>query len=224
MGSPSHAHTGTVRFTSMNLQRTPDRGRTSLYERSDRPGLIFKPRVDQVGPRSFRIMGLRDDERTVPWGFWGGLLAVAVGVGILGYGGVTGLWALWDMVGAIAVLTVGILLMRYGARTSLAEEPCAEIDLSEGTIRLMSSTAGVALPEIRIADVTEVVFGMTRYPVSKGEGAVNVEAYTLLVRHASDTLVPVVEVSPDKDQLFGVAKFIARVTGQRMTQVGIGVK
>lgn len=197
---------------------------TVLFERSDRPGLIFKPRVEQPGPQIFRIVGRRDDPGTTPWGFWGGVLAVTVGLAVLAYEGVTGLWAIWDLVGSIAVIVVGLLLLRFGARTSLTDEPCAEVDLAERRIRLLSSTESLPLPDLAIDDVVEVVFGMTRYPVSVGKDSPKVDAYSLLVRHHSDTLVPIVEVSPDKDELFGVARFIARVTGQPLTQVGIGVK
>lgn len=209
------------------MTQSPVNGRasgTTLLERADRPGLIFTPRVDRLTPQTFRVVGYRDDERTIPWGFWGGVFAIVVGAAVLAYEGLTGLWAIWDLVGAIAAIAAGLLLMRFGTRSSLREEPCAEIDLHQGTIRLLSSTEGLALPEIRLADVTEVVFGMTRYPVSRGKGAVKVEAFSLLVRHSSDTLIPIVEVSPDKDHLFGVAKFVGSLVGRDVTQVGLGVK
>lgn len=205
----------------------PPNGRahqTALLERGDQPGLIYKPQLRRPRPTLFQIVGARDNDNIVPWGFWGGVLAMVVSVLIIGYEGVTGLWAIWDLAGGIALLTAGLLMMRFGARTSLTDEPCAEIDLAEGTLRLTSSTEALALPEVRIADLTEVVYGVTTYPVSSAPGAVHVEAYTLLVRHSSDTLLPVIEASPDKDAMYGLAMFLSRVTRLPLTQVGRGIK
>lgn len=204
----------------------PDRPRTTtaLLERADQPGLIFRPTVARVGAERFIIAGQKDDASVIPWGFWGGMFAVAVGAVVFAYEGVTGLWAIWDMVGALAAIAFGLLLMKFGTRTSLTDEPCAELDLQSGRLRLLSSSEGIALPDVHLDELTEIVFGMTRYPVSRERGAVNVDAYSLLVRHASDTLIPVVEVSPDKDSLYGVARFLSRVTGLNVTQVGRGIK
>lgn len=204
----------------------PDRPRTTtaLLERADKPGLIFRPMVQRAGAQRFIIAGKKDDDSVIPWGFWGGIFAVAVGAVVFAYEGVTGLWAIWDMLGALAAIAVGLLLMRFGSRSSLTDEPCAEVDLTARTLRLLSSTEEMALPQISLDDIDEIVFGMTRYPVSRERDAVKVEAYSLLVRHASDTLLPVVEVSPDKELLYGVARFLSRVTGLDITQVGRGIK
>lgn len=197
---------------------------TALIQRADQPGLIFKPRVTRSAESVFRIIGYRDNENVVPWGFWGGLLAVAVGAVVLAWEGLTGLWAFWDLIGALAAVAVGLLMMRFGARTSLTEEPCAEVNVQTRRLRLLTSGEEVALPDVSLDDLEEIVFGMTRYPVSRDRGAVKVEAFSLLVRHNSNTLIPIVEASPDKDELFGVARFLAGTTGLRVTQVGRGVK
>lgn len=205
------------------MMRAPDGfGNTSLVERADRPGLIYKPRVLRE-QHLFRIVGDRDDERIVPWGFWGGILALTVGILIIGYEGVTGLWEIWNLAGAIAAMTLGLLLTRFAAFTSLREEPCAELDLAAGTLRLTSSN-DIALPEVAIADLTEIVYGMTTYPVSSAAGAVRVEAFSLLVRHQSDVLLPLIEASPDKDELYGLARFLSQAMRLPIAQVGLGVK
>jgi hypothetical protein len=208
------------------MNDVPDRPRTTtaLLERADRPGLIYGPVVQQLAPDRFAVVGQKDDASVIPWGFWGGLVAVAAGAVVLAYQGLTGLWAFWNLVWALIPMAFGLILMRFGSRSSLRAEPCAEIDLRTGTLRLLSSTENIALPEVRLDDLTEIVFGMTRYPVSHDRGAVDVDAYSLLVRHASDTLIPVVEVSPDKDSLFAIARFLSRVTGLQIMQVGRGVK
>lgn len=208
----------------MTLVPHGGRTQTSLLERADRPGLIYRPRVVRPSPTLFRIVGDRDDEAVIPWGFWGGVFAIVVGASVIGYEGVTGLWAIWDLTGAIAAITIGLLLMRFGSRTSLREEPCAELDLAAGTLRLTSSSESAALPEVGLSELNEIVYGMTTYPVSSSPGAVRVQAYSLLVRHQSDTLLPIVEASPDKEALFGLAQFLGRVMRLPITQVGLGVK
>lgn len=205
-------------------RRADPHGGTALLERADRPGLIYSPRVVRVSDSAFRIVGRRDDEKVVPWGFWGGVFALAVGAILLGYEGITGLWAIWDLAGAIAAIVLGLLLVRFAARTSLRDEPCAEVDLRAQTLRLTSSSEGVALPEVPLHELTEVVYGMTRYPVSSAPDAVRVEAFSLLVRHQSDTLLPIIEASPDKEDLFVLARFLSQATRLPIAHVGLGVR
>lgn len=197
--------------------------RTSLLKRADAPGLIYRPRVVRHSATLFQLVGMRDDEAIVPWGLWGGVFAAAVGVGLIIYEGVTGLWAFWDLTGAIAAIVIGLLLMRFGRRSSLEPEPCAEIDLEQRTLRLTSS-AEVALPIVSLDDITEVVYGMTSFPVSSAENAIHVDAFSLLVRYGDNLLLPVIEVSPDKDELYMIARFISQVTRTPLTQVGAGVR
>lgn len=196
---------------------------TALISRADKPGLIYRPRLVRAAPTLFRLVGMRDNESVIPWGFWGGVFALAVGLGVIIYEGVSGLWAVWDLTWAIAAVVVGVITMRVGRRTSLEPEPCAEIDLDARTLRLTSSSE-VALPEVSLDEVTEIVYGMTSYPVSSAANAVKIDAFSLLVRHGDNTLLPVVEASPDKDALYQVARFLSQVTRTPLTQVGLGVR
>jgi len=196
-------------------------GPTRLVGVSPGNHLVFRPRVEQASVRTHRIVAEIDDGQT-PWGFWGGVLSAAVGASVIAFEGLRGLWDPAYLLTAVAVMVVGLLLMRFGRRTSLDGYVCAEIDQVTRWLVLPGDGDG-PLP-VHLDEVTEVVFGMMKYPVSASPSAVEVDAYTVMVRRGTDVMLPVVEATPDKEWAYDVAGYLAEMTGLDVTQVGIGIK
>ena len=175
-------------------------------------GLVFKPIVHLIAPDTFRLMGEQRDESIVPWGFWFGAIFATIGAAILVYFGSLGFWSVGETALGVGAVVTGLLFFRYGVTSRLRELELAMIDGPRGTLAL------VGKPQFSLAEIEEVVFGLTRYP----EAGVKVQVFTLLIR-VGDTLFPVVEASPDKGLLFEVAKVISRLSGAPLKQVGEGV-
>jgi hypothetical protein len=182
--------------------------------------LLYRVAVQTRGRQCVRITGTYDDESVVAWGFYGGILTAVAGVAGLAYEGLLGLWNVWPTFLFSFTLVVGLLMMRFGPRSTLDEREIATVDLVERTLTI---DADSSRPELLLDDVSEIVFGLTRYPLSGDKKSVRVQAASVLVR-VGDRLVTVVNACTDKDSAYGVARFLGSVTGLPVKQVGAGVK
>jgi len=182
--------------------------------------LVFRPQFEVRGPNRLELVGEHDDEDTIPWGLWGGIVAVVAGMVLIIYEGAYGFHSFWSIAVAVLVIGFGAILARYGARTSLRSISLGRVDLQSGIFWIEDED----WQPVRLDRVEEVVYAMIKYPVSKKKKkAVKVQAFTVLLRVA-DELVPVVEASPDKGQVYAIAKTFAQWTGNEVSHVGIGVK
>lgn len=189
---------------------------------ADAPRLIYDPTLRQTSMERFEVTGRRDDSSVIAWGFWGGLLALVVAVGLVI--GAQNVYSVWDIAWAVAALAVGLLFYRFGRRSSTCEELLCEIDLGREALSWPTDGPGEGVLTVGFDAITELVFGMTRYPVSEKRRDVDVHAFTLLVRDDDERLVPVVEASPDKEAVHEIAKFLAQQLRTHITYVGVGIK
>jgi hypothetical protein len=204
------------------LTGEPERPRTELEWEG--PGqLVYEPRIRQVGFDHYAVEGKCEDRNQVAWGFWGGLLAIAVALLLLSSGFAT--ISMWDLFWAMVAIGVGVLLYRFGERSSLREEVLCEIDIPrEQLIWPAGTIADDEERHVRFDEVTEIVFGMTRLPVTSSDARVRVDAFTLLVRTPAEKLIPVIEGSPYKEEVHEIGEFLGELTGKSMTYVGRGIR
>jgi hypothetical protein len=191
----------------------------------DGPGhLVFEPALHQVGPRRFLVEGRSEIESGIPWGFWGGVLAL--GALLLLLANAASFWTMWDFLWAALAILVGVFLYRYGRRSSLGDVVLLDIDIGWGAMRWPADTVTGEGAErvVELDDVTEVVFGMTRMPVTARSRDVRVDAFTLLVRTREDHLIPVIEGSPYKGEVHDIGRFLADKIGCQLTYVGRGIQ
>lgn len=206
----------------VDLLEPPASSATTL--RWEGPGrLVYQPALHQVGVDRYAVKGKREGPRSVPWGFWGGLLFV--GVAIFALFGAQSIYTLWEVFWVVLGLSIGALMFRYGPKSQLEEATLCEIDGRRGELHWPDG-AQSGLDEMRVGfeAVTEVVFGMTRLPVSDSGDDAHVDAFALLVRTERDELIPVVEGSPYKGSVHEIAQFLADATQTELTYVGRGIK
>jgi hypothetical protein len=115
-------------------------------------------------------------------------------------------------------MTVALITARFGPRTSLVPVSLARIDLQLRHIEVEGAAP------LHFAEVSEVVYAMVKYPVDMSARAVKVDAFTVMLRNADGDLLPLLEASPDKNEVFMIAKACASWTGLDITHVGLGVK
>ncbi|MBA2661138.1 MAG: hypothetical protein H0U74_02490 [Bradymonadaceae bacterium] len=228
MGVTSHVDTLSFQGTEMvehGGEPASLHGEVVVIE-SKKPSLIHDPAIEQVNATAFRIVGKRDDSTIVPWGFWGAfLMAVVLGLVIV-FRGASGLYSMWDAFWVAIALSTGAIMFKLGRRTSLNKELLCEVDMARQMMLWPSrdddpNSTMLAVP---FEELSEVVFGMTRYPVSARRADVMVHAFTLLVRDGQDRLVPIIEASPNKEEAHRIGLFLAENIGLPMTYVGIGIK
>lgn len=219
MGSTSNALAPENRARKLTLEDRELETRPTRLRPSPHSELLFRPQFEVRGPQSLELVAERDDENTVPWGLWGGLLAVVAGIVLIVYEGAYGFHSFWTIAIAVAVIGLGAIVARFGARSSLTQISLGRVDLQSGVYWIESEE----LQPIRLDSVGEVVYAMIKYPVSRERKAVKVQAFTVLLR-VEDELIPVVEASPDKAQAFAIARTFAQWTGNDVSHVGIGVK
>lgn len=202
-------------------------------------GLIYDPRVHPVSDSAVQIRGRREVPGTVPWGFWGGLLVAMVAVFLVT--GARNFFYLWDIIWALGALAVGLMLFRYGRRSTLREELLCTLDLERQLIQWPATRAPRrggkpvadtqpaqdALPAqgelvLSFDEVTEVVFAMIDYPLSAREPEVRVHAFTLLVRDSDERLIPIIEASPDKTETHQISRLLGHQLGRGVSYVGKG--
>lgn len=189
--------------------------------------LIYDPVLEEVrqrgyGVRGFRVTG-KVEGNAVAWGFWGAFLMVLILALVVVFRGASGLYSTWDMFWVMVGLTIGALMFKSGKRSSLTRELLCEIDLQQ-QMMLWPTGGREAMIAVEFAELTELVFGMTYYPISHQRRDVKVHAFTLLARDSQNRLIPIVEASPDKEETHEIAKFIGRNMGLPLTYVGLGIK
>ena len=188
------------------------------------PGqIVYEPRIRQVGLEHYAIEGKCEDRNHIAWGFWGALMAVAVMLLVLSSG--LAMLSMWDIFWAMASISVGVLLYQFGDRSSLREEVLCEINVPQEHIVWPQGTIDRdEHRQLRFDEVTEIVFGMTRLPVTSSDARVRVDAFTLLVRTPRDKLIPVIEGSPYKEEVHNIGELLGELTGHSMTYVGRGIR
>ncbi len=202
--------------------RAPGADRLMIPANEASGKLVFDPVVRPSGPNRFQIRGRRSQSGVIAWGFWGGLLAVIVAVGLIV--SAASIYTLWDIMGAVLVLVVGVVLYRFGPRSSMRDDVLCEVNLDRATLAwpgALGSGAELVLP---FDDVTELVFGMTDFPVSPKRRDVSVHAFTLLVRDDAQRLIPIIEATPNKGEAHNIAKILADEIGQPIRYVGKGIQ
>lgn len=186
----------------------------------DRPRrLIYDPEIVRSGPSRFQVRGEFEDKTIVAWGFWGGVLVAAVSLALIFNS--RAIYTPWDMIWSMLAIVVGVFLYRFGKRSSLREEVLCEIDLLRGEFAWRSGDDGRLA--IGFDDITEIVYGMTKYPVSERRSDVYVHAFTLLVRDGEERLIPVVEATPDKEKAHAIAETLSRELRMSISYVGEGI-
>ncbi len=195
-----------------------------LVRNEDAPRLVFDPAIERVygqGVHAFRVSG-RLAENVVPWGFWGAtLIAVVLGMVVV-FRGATGLYSLWDTFWVVLALLVGTVMFKLGRRSSLSKELLCELDLNQQL--MLWPREGETQLAVPFEELTELVFGMTYYPVSQKRKDVMVHAFTLLARDSQNRLIPIVEASPDKEKTHEIGVFLGRNMRLPLKYVGLGIK
>lgn len=182
--------------------------------------LLYGVNARTVGRREVHVIGRIDDETAVAWGFYGGLITAIAGLVGLTYEGLIGFWNVWPTFLFALALVVGLLMARFGRRSTMEEREIALVDLVDRRLTIR----GDDTYDIALDDVVEIVFGLTRYPISGDRRSVKVQAASVLVRLVDERLVTVVNACTDKDATYGVARFLGSLTGLSVKQVGEGVK
>lgn len=196
-------------------------------------GLVYNPSIRQVSQTHFQICGRREVSGTIPWGFWGGILVAFVAYFLIT--GSQGFWSVLDIVWALIALSVGLLLFRYGRRSSLRLDVLCGLDLEREVIFWPASqpdtlgdkaanpgTFGQGELALNFNEIEEVVFAMIDYPLSMQKDDVDVHAFTLLVRDGAQRLIPIIEATPAKTEAHEIAKMIAGQLRLKISYVGKG--
>lgn len=206
MGIASDANRGTNTDAGIIRRLTP-----SVAE------LVYSPRL-VAQPWGAELVAKRDNPKIITWGLWGAVSAAIVGFTTLVYEGYRG-FNNWYTVGlAVCLMTIALLTARFGPRTSLVPVSLARIDLQRRQVEVDGT------PPLHFDDVSEVVYAMVKYPVEQNARSVKVDAFTVMLRNADGDLLPLLEASPDKNEVFRIAKACASWTGLEITHVGLGVK
>lgn len=197
-------------------------GPARLVESRD-PAMVYNPRVRQRPQGIIEILGMRDNPRITPWGFWGGALLGGLVVFLVFFAGGTGFRSLGSLGAFSVALLVALAMFKLGRRTSLEEGLLCELDLGRQMVGWPTSLveSSVVVP---FEEVQEIVYGMVLYPVSREENASKIQAFTVLVRDGSEQLLPIIEATPNKEEAHGIALFLARILQIPVTYVGLGIQ
>jgi hypothetical protein len=156
--------------------------------------------------------------------FWGLMCIVGTAVAMLLVPSLRNFYEPMDVVvPAIAVLT-GVGLLVAAGRPNPSLVLLAHVDREEGTIRVTGDTAPVMQGQERVVwhdEIASIVFGLTRYEFEHKKG-VTVEAFTVCLRLFDGSVLPIVEASPLKQELFEVAKALSAVCHAPIEQAGLG--
>ncbi|WP_168210997.1 hypothetical protein [Persicimonas caeni] len=184
-------------------------------------GLVYNPLIRPSGQARYEIRGQLEDKSLIAWGFWGGLLVFVVTVLLIL--SAQSVYNVWDILWALVALSFGVFLYRYGRKSSLREEVLCEVDIERQQLAWPTAPGAgeLALP---FEEITEVVFGMTDYPLSESRSDVHVHAFTLLVRDADDRLIPIVEATPNKEEAHTIAKILGNELQMHISYVGKGIQ
>jgi hypothetical protein len=184
--------------------------------------LIFRPMlIPEAAGDAVQLIGRCERGRTA-WGFWGVLTIVTAVLGIFAKMGVTRYVGYRDALLALGVITVGVILVRVGRWTSLDEVVLGRLDLVSREFQVRLGYQDKIRASLRLDDISEIVFGMTQYPFVQTR--VRVHAFSLMVRGADDELTVVVVATPDKAELYEVAKVLSKFCDAPIKSVGDGIK
>ena len=187
------------------------------------PRLDYMPGLRQRAPGVLEVVAQRDDEGVGSWGIWGALLALVLLVGFLTLQG-TNFFDLRDILIAVLLAGLAVGLWRWGPRGGQRSVTLVTVDTQRGQV-LWSLRRGRGEVAVSMESVSEVVFAMTRAPVSLHKPDAHIQVYALLLRQGqSPDLMSVIEASPDQQRVFAIAQQFAALMQAPLTQVGEGVR
>lgn len=202
----------------------------SLAQLQSSSGLVYDPIMRQVSHSHFQVCGRREVSGTIPWGFWGGILIAFVAYFLIT--GSQGFWSVLDVAWAMVALTVGLVLFRFGRRSSRRLEVLCTLDFEremfvwptekDASTGAAQSSLGSGDLVLNFDEIGEVVFAMIDYPLSQRKNEIDVHAFTLLVRDAEERLIPIIEATPAKEEAHEIAKMIASQLRLNISYVGNG--
>lgn len=156
--------------------------------------------------------------------FWGLFCIGGTAVAMLLVPSLRNFYEPMDIVVPGLALLVGVALLLAAARTTSTLVELARVNLQEGTVVITGDVAPIMQGQSRriwMDEIASVIFGMTRYEVESRKG-VTVEAFTVCLRLFDGSILPVVEASPLKQELFEVAKALSAVCHAPIEQAGLG--
>ena len=124
---------------------------------------------------------------------------------------------------ATAIL-VGVVLLASAGRPKPELITLARFDLDQGMVLIHGHVAPQMDGEPRtvwLDEISSIVFGMTRHPVGNRPG-VTMEAFTLCLHLFDGSVVPIVEASPKKLELYQIGKTLSELTHAPLQQAGLG--
>jgi hypothetical protein len=210
----------------------PIEGEHEILTSAAAPSMIHSPMLRRRGSNEVEIVGLCDDQSAIPWGFWSGAAAIALLIGFVamkGAGG--GIFAMRDVLIAVILGGIAVAMFRYGPSGNQRMIELATIDLERRQLAWASRSESSG-PQLvaTFEEISEVVFAMISFPVSPARPDARIHVYTLLIRVAGwggvdeGELVPVIEASPNKREVFVIAQQIAAASGVEVTQIGEGIR
>ena len=199
------------------------RARRAAKKRAPRDLLTYQPHLQAVGPQQVALMGLRDDERTLAWGFWGGIALGVMMVATVLWSASKGMFSMMDLMAALLLGGLAAVVWRWGPRDTVTPQVLAQLDLERGLLSWPGAAGQLTPVTMPLAEITEIVYAMIRFPVSPNRPDARIHVFTLLVRDAHDQLLPLIEASPQKEETYEIAQALSRLTGLEISQVGEGV-
>lgn len=183
------------------------------------PALTYNPRAQREGSR-IKILGSREDPNRIAWGFWGGVLMVALVAYLIFVRGSAGLASMAELLLFSAALVIGMVFFRLGRRSSLREDVLLEIDLEDGHFNW--PTASGALLDLKAQEIKEVGCAMVDFPVGKASDTATIRVFSVYLRDRSGMQHDVIEASPDKERGLAVAQLLAKLLQLPVTLLGTG--
>lgn len=195
----------------------------SILESSDHR-LVYDPSIAHDGGGNFAVLGRIEDTRMVPWGFWGAVLLLGTFAGLVAFRGSTGLYTMSEHFWVLLAFMLGAGMYKLGAKTSLKTHRLLTIEVDRSMLVWEGKTKDAPSIVLPFEEVTELVFGMTSYPLAHNRRNIEIHAFTLLVRDSQDRLIPIIEASPNKEEAHMVAGALGQLLKQPLTYVGLGIK
>lgn len=198
-------------------------------KKSERPRdlLTYQPYLHPLSQEQVQIMGYRDDAKTIPWGFWGGVALIVVLLGLVFFRGSSGMFSMMDFLIALTLGGGAAVLFKWGPQDSAVATPLAVLDLAQQQLSWhapdSSGQGAHGQVTLQLEQIKEIVYAMIHFPVSPTRPDVQIQVFTLLVRDDRDQLLPIIEASPSKEETYDIAQALSRWSGLPISQVGEGV-